>query len=97
MSDPATKQLSVPADQYDELVALAREEETTVEDLLFNLVLVYKSERYKQPARSQAARAALEECWRFQREHGIPEMTMEEINAEIAAARAETRELAKSA
>ena len=97
MSDPATKQLSVPADQYDELVALAREEETTVEDLLFNLVLVYKSERYKQPQRAKAFRAALEECWRVSRENGTDTMTMEEINEIIAEARAEDRDLAKTA
>lgn len=97
MAKNDSTQLTLPQERFDALTALAREESKSVEDLLFDLILVYRSERLKRPERAKALQLALEECWRVSRQNGTDTMTMEEIDAEIAEARSDARRLAQSA
>ncbi len=97
MAENATKQSTLSHSGSEALAALASEEGKPVEEMLSELILTYKSERLKRPERAKALQMALEECWRISRQAGTDSMSMQEIDAEIAEARADTRRLARSA
>jgi len=97
MRENDTKQQTLSQSGLDQLAALATEERKSIDEMLFELILIYRSERLKRPERAKALQAALEECWRTSRQNGTDAMSIEEIDAEIAEARADARRLAKSA
>jgi hypothetical protein len=97
MMSESMAHLGVSQQLLDTLQTLADEERTSLDDLLFSMILTYQSEKLKQPERSRALREALDKCWKASIENGTDTMSMEEINAEIAAVRDERQSLAKSA
>lgn len=89
--------ISLPEAQYKKAVRLAKKQNRTMSELMREALRVYETEELR---RAEAARQFGEAVKAIQKQsiiNGTDKMTMDEINDEIAAARREAREMAKSA
>lgn len=89
--------ISLPEAQYKKAVRLAKKQNRTMSELMREALRVYESEEQR---RAEAARHFGEAVRASQRQsviNGTDKITIEEINEEIAAARREQRNLARSA
>ena len=76
--------------QAQQLRAMAEAEGVQLETLLDRLMRTY-GEQQRQLTQARELRTILEESWATSKENGTDNMTMDEINAEIAETRAERR------
>ncbi len=90
MSEPIAVPISKTA--YDQLVTLAKEHNRTVMEVVEDAIRAYDvREAFRQSAK--AMKSIQEEATR----NGTSTMTLEDINEEIAAARREMRDFARTA
>jgi len=85
--------ISLPPAQYKEAARLAKKENRTMSELMREALRTYKDERERRAPLRAAVQALREDA----RRNGTDKMTMDEINAEIAAYRREKYGAAKSA
>lgn len=89
--------ISLPEAQYKKAVRLAKKENRTMSELMREALRVYESEELR---RAEAFKRMSEVVASIQADsvrNGTDKMTMDEIDAEIAAARRERNSMAKSA
>jgi predicted transcriptional regulator len=89
--------ISLPEAQYKKAVRLAKKQNRTMSELMREALRVYETEELR---RADAFRRFGEVVRAIQKQsviNGTDKMTMDEIDEEIAAARRELREMAKSA
>ena len=77
------------SEQLSRIEELARRQKLSQSDLMDSLISAGEAEFRRN--NTAALMNALEACWKAAEENGTADMSMEEINAEIAAYRAERR------
>jgi predicted DNA-binding protein len=89
--------ISLPEAQYKKAVRLAKKQNRTMSALMREALRVYETEELRRAEAARRFGEALNVIQEQSAINGADKMTMGEINQEIAAARRELREMAKSA
>lgn len=89
--------ISLPEAQYKKAVRLAKKENRTMSELMREALRVYESEELRRAEAFKRMSEVVASIQADSERNGTDKMTMDEIDAEIAAARRERNSMAKSA